>query len=129
MRRLKEIGTLVCVVAMVPWMLSGCATVFRGAHTDVNLTSDPSGAEVYVNGERMGTTPIELELESKKVYHVEFKMDGFEAKTYTITNHVGAGWVVLDVLFGVVPVVVDWITGSWYYLDEENLNIILLEQQ
>jgi len=66
-----------------------------------------------------------LKLESKKIYHIEFKKEGYESKTYTITNHIGVNWVILDVLLGLVPVIVDAATGSWYYLDQESINTVL----
>jgi hypothetical protein len=52
-------------------------------------------------------------------------MDGYKSKTYNVTNHVGAGWIVLDVLCGLVGVIIDAATGSWYELDQKNINVIL----
>ncbi len=46
----------------------------------------------------------------------------------TITNHVGAGWIILDVLAGRVPFVVDAATGAWYSLDQKNLDAVLDKQ-
>jgi hypothetical protein len=51
------------------------------------------------------------------------------ARNEDISNHVGAGWVVLDVICGVLPVVVDAVTGSWYSLDQTNINAVLERQQ
>jgi hypothetical protein len=42
---------------------------------------------------------------------------------------VGAGWVVLDVLAGLVGIIVDAATGAWYELDQDAVNAILEEQQ
>lgn len=119
----------VCLFAMMIWLVSGCASVFKGTSTNVDVSSDPSGAKVYVNGHLMGKTPVTLKLESKKVYHLEFQKEGYETKAYTITNHVGVGWVVLDVIFGLVPVVVDAATGAWYELDQDSVNALLETQQ
>jgi hypothetical protein len=47
---------------------------------------------------------------------------GCEAKTFTLTNHVEVGWVILDVIFGLIPVIVDAATGSWYVLDQDYVN-------
>ena len=106
-----------------------CATIFRGTHSSVDFSSDPAGAQVYVNGFYMGDTPIKLKLESKRTYNIEFKKEGYRTKTFTVTNHVGAGWVVLDVVLGLVPVIVDAATGSWYSLDQEHVNAMLEKQQ
>jgi len=72
---------------------------------------------------------LALKLESKKTYTIEFKKEGYETKSYNITNHVGAGWIILDVLAGLVGVIVDAATGAWYSLDQKNVNAILENQQ
>jgi len=120
----------------VSWMLIvavllavGCATIFKGASENVDFSSDPSGADVYVNGSLRGKTPINLKLESKKTYTIEFKKDGYEPRTYTLTNHVGAGWIILDILAGLIPVIIDASTGAWYELDQDAVNAVLEEQQ
>lgn len=41
----------------------------------------------------------------------------------------GAGWIVLDVLAGLVPIIVDAATGAWYGLDQDNVNAVLEKQQ
>ncbi len=111
------------------FLISSCATLFKGTTEEVNFNSDPQRAEVWVNGIKMGETPVALKLESKKTYAIEFKKEGFEPRTYTITNHVGAGWVILDVLAGLVGVIVDAATGAWYSLDQKNVNAVLKKQQ
>jgi len=129
MKRLLVFGIVACFFAVTVLLLNGCATIFKGTSNNVDFSSDPSGAKVYVNGNLMGTTPVKLKLESKKVYNIEFKKEGFETKTFTITNHVGVGWVILDILVGLIPVVVDAATGAWYSLDQDNVNAILETQQ
>lgn len=111
------------------FLSSSCATIFKGTSEEVNFNSEPQKAEVWVNGTKMGETPLALKLESKKTYTIEFKKEGFETKSHTITNHVGAGWIILDVLTGLVGVIVDAATGSWYSLDQKNVNTVLEKQQ
>lgn len=107
---------------------TSCATIFKGTSEEVNFNSDPQRAKIWVNGNRLGETPITLKLESKKNYTIEFRKDGFKPVTKTITNHVGAGWIILDVLCGLVPVIVDAATGAWYSLDQKNVNAVLEKQ-
>ncbi len=110
-------------------LTSSCATVFKGNSNKVNFNSNPQGAQILVNGNYMGDTPIRLKLESKQNYSIEFRKEGYKTKTFNITNHVGVGWIVLDVIFGLVPVIVDAATGSWYELDQKNVNALLEKQQ
>jgi len=128
-KRITKITGAASIVVLVVYLLGGCATIFKGSHNNVDFASDPAGAKVYVNGVPRGTTPINLKLESNKTYTIEFKKEGYETKTYTITNHVGVGWIVLDVIFGLIPVIVDAATGAWYELDQDAVNAILEKQQ
>jgi hypothetical protein len=121
----REMKALICLSIFCLTLIIGCAAVFKGTSNNVDFSSDPKGAKVYVNGALMGTTPVKLKLESKKVYNIEFKKEGYETQTFTLTNHVGVGWVILDVIFGLIPVIVDAATGSWYVLDQDYFNAVL----
>jgi len=130
MKHLKKCLVIVGLVVLAVVVYHGCAAIFKGTSDNVDFSSDPAGAKVYVNGVIRGTTPLKLKLESKGVYTIEFKKEGYGTSTYTITNKVGAGWVVLDVLFtGLIGVVVDAATGAWYELDSKYVNAILEKQQ
>ena len=89
-----------------------CATLFKGTHNTVDFNSDPIGAQVYINGNFSGTTPVNLKLESKKTYTIEFKKENYATRTYTITNSVGAVWIILDILAGLIPVITPTIETS-----------------
>jgi hypothetical protein len=124
MKKLTRIAAI-AVFAGVFWSLSGCATLFAHKNPEVNVASDPQGAKVYVNNELLGTTPVKLNLKNNKDYVIEFRKDGYQSKTYLLGKHVGVGWVILDVIFGLVPVVVDAVTGEWYELDNDHVNMAL----
>jgi hypothetical protein len=98
--------------------LSACAAIFKGSSEEIELSSDPQGAKIYLNNQYVGITPTYMKLESKKTYHFEFKKDGYKTRPVFLGNSVGAGWVILDILFGgIIGIVVDAATGSWYELD------------
>jgi hypothetical protein len=121
-------GKVFIVLGLVMW-LTGCATLFKGTSEEVHFNSNPQKAQVIVNGTPMGETPVALKLEAKKTYTIEFRAEGYKPRTYAITNHVGAGWIVLDVLAGLLGVVVDAATGAWYSLDQKNVDAVLEKQQ
>jgi hypothetical protein len=109
------------------WMLAGCATILKGSQEKVTLDSDPRGAKVYLNGNPIGHTPTELQVSSKDTVTFEFRQDGFETRTVTIGHSAGAGWIVLDVLlpFWLINIVVDAVTGDWFYLDQNHVMVTL----
>jgi len=105
--------------------LIGCGAILKGTKEGVHFTSDPEGATVMVNGTERGTTPLQLRLASKETYTVTFRKEGYKDKTVVIENHTQPGWIVLDAVFGLIPVVVDAATGGWYSLDEHNVNAVM----
>lgn len=121
-------GSVIILVLSVTFLFTSCATLFKGSTDTVDFSSDPTGAKVYVNGSLLGTTPVQLELKSKNSYTIEFKKDGYETKTVVLNNSVGGGWIVLDILGGLIPVVIDAATGNWYELDQEHVNAVLEKQ-
>ena len=146
----------ILALGLVILYFSSCATMMMGNLEQVSFNSDPEKAEIWVNGKKMGVTPLSLILVSKKNYTIYFKKDGYITKTFNITNHIGTGWVIVDVFFGsipviavivgaasglipvvvgavaasgLIPVVVDATTGAWYDFDQNNINMILEKQQ
>lgn len=121
--------TSIILIFFLFLLTSSCATLFKGNSSKLDLNSNPQGAQVYVNGGYMGDTPVRLKLVSKNTYSIEFRKEGYKTKTVNITNKVGVGWVILDVLGGLIPVIIDAATGAWYELDQKNVNAILDKQQ
>jgi len=124
----KTIASILSLTSLV-LILSGCATVFRGEHRRLSINSEPESAQVYINGTYSGQTPLRIELRPNQPYTIEFRKEGFKTEVRQIKNEIGVGWVVLDVVCGLVPVLVDALTGSWYDLDQRYVNAILERQQ
>jgi len=64
-------------------------------------------------------------LPSKDMYYIEFKKNGYEKKTFVLSSSVGGVWVILDVVCGLLPVVIDAATGSWYEFDTKYAGVYL----
>jgi len=112
---MKRTISLILVACL--FLTSGCATIFVGGKDDIDLSSDPSGAKVLVNGQNEGKTPITLVLKRGKEYTVEFVKEGYERKTLRLTYGIGAGWLILDILSGLIGVIIDAATGNWFGFD------------
>ncbi len=93
-------------------VLSSCAAVLGSKTAEVPAVSEPPGAEVYLDGNRVGTTPVTLRLPHKRSATLVFKRAGYRDATCFLQSSTQAGWVVLDVLFGLVPIVIDAATGD-----------------
>lgn len=116
---------MVGIVLVSAISLVGCATLFKQKSRTVAFNSDPQGAEIYINGNRMGKTPMPMNLSNLKAVTVTFKKEGYDDKTYIINTKVGGGWVVLDCLGGFIPVIIDAVTENWYNLDTDEVKVML----
>ncbi len=128
MRYFRKSAAFITLTAAVLFLFNGCATLFKGSTEAVQYGSDPAGAKVYVNGQYMGITPFQIKMKSNETYTIEFRKDGYQDRTVVLNNSVGAGWIILDVLGGMIPVVIDAATGNWYSLDQSNVNAVLEAQ-
>lgn len=67
---MPRIGKLLCL-ALLPLGL-GCA------QRTLDITSEPSGALVYLNGEEVGRTPVRYYFEWYNDYDVTLRMEGYD---------------------------------------------------
>ena len=101
--------------------LSGCGTLFNSKGGEVNFTSNPPGADVIVNGQTLGQTPVQLDLPQDETHQVTIKNANGQ-RDFFINREIGTTWLILDILGGLVPVVVDVITGKWYELSPNQVH-------
>lgn len=109
--------------------LTGCATLFKEKNRTVHFSSNPRGADIFINGNRMGKTPLPLNLSDKKSVTVTFRKKGYEDKTYIINTKVDGGWIILDIFGGFIPIIIDAITENWHSLDTDDSIVVLLDEK
>lgn len=100
-------------LAVAACALTGCAAVLGSKQKDFDLQSTPQGAEVFLNGNRLGTTPVKVKLSNQAEHTFVFRKEGYKDATCTLSRGTGAGWVIFDVVTGLVPIVIDAATNSW----------------
>lgn len=112
-------------------MLSSCATLFADDSRSVMVTSSPSGAEITVNGTARGVTPMKISVNDHERLSVTIRKEGFHPGGCYINTSVDAIWVILDValIWVVVPLVVDLVTGDWSGLESEFCSVNLLPME
>lgn len=83
-------------------LLSGCAAIFRGTTQLIPITSSPVGAEVIVNGELVGRTPLEVELGRGGEHAITLRWNGQERSftLYSQSDNEAAGLLVADAVPG-----------------------------
>jgi len=89
------------MLVMLAIALSGCAALFTPPLQHVPIDSAPPGAEVFVDGRFVGTTPITLELESHTDYELLLRI-GDNEHSVTLSSSIDAAYVALDIAPGLV---------------------------
>lgn len=123
---MKKLITTFLLITFI--YLNGCATIFSGSSEDVSLESDPPKAKVLLNGSSMGKTPLTLKLQKGKSYIIEFIKEGYENKTLNLSYSLGAGWLILDILSGLIGIIVDAATGNCNKFEYSNYKAVLEEK-
>lgn len=89
-------------------------------------SSTPGATVSTAPGANAVNAPSILSLERKNSYVLTFAAPGYSSSTVALQNSIGVGTVIADVLLtGLVGVVVDGLTGSWYGLNPESASATL----
>ncbi len=106
-----------CYVLMM-LMTSSCATVFNGSRQKVTITSNPAGAEVYLNGKNTGfTTPCTVKIKRKvkagpdtkanEQYYV-LKKEGYHDYELRDRRHISTGATIGNSVAGLFGGMMIW---------------------
>lgn len=97
-------------------LMTGCATLIHGSDQEVQITSDPSTAQVEVNGRPIGETPTSATLERNRSYTVKIYREGFETHTTTLRRGWSL-WTSANLFNFLLPgLLIDASTGAFYSL-------------
>lgn len=108
-------------------IITSCATIVSGSRQYVGFSSRPSNAQVYVDGQMLGNTPLLTNLERKQNHRVSIELAGY-LPFETILTRKFNGWYVGNIVFGgVIGLIVDPITGAIYNLTPKKINASLSE--
>ena len=121
-KRVAQCAT--AVVASV--VVAACASIMHGTHEDVGISSTPTAAQVTIDGQITGTTPVVAHLTRKENHIIRMELPGYQPYEGTITHSV-SGWVWGNIVFGgLVGLAVDAIDGGMYKLEPEQVSGLLL---
>ena len=92
---------------------TGCATVFKGKTTDIDVTSTTPGAAVTVDGRAVGVTPTRVTLPSQTDATIMVAANGRQDICH-LETHASTTWVVADLfLTSGLGLLIDWATHNW----------------
>lgn len=102
---------LFIISLLILLVTSGCATLLTGTKDTITFDSTPQGAIVYKDGLELCSTPCRVPIRrSLNRSEIEFKLDGYESRYFTLDKEMNFVSVVnLGNMFGWA---VDVATGS-----------------
>lgn len=108
--------TLALIVCVAVGFGGGCATLTRGGHQVVKFETNPTPADVVVNGKKY-VSPIEVKLKRNKLHDVTVTKAGYQGVTFKFRGKWdagGAGAATLDAVLpgGSVLFVIDTLVGA-----------------
>jgi hypothetical protein len=82
-----KMKVLIFSISLISAVVLLSAIVYGAFWTEVYLTSEPSGAEVYLDGKKVGVTPLTVKIEGTKRDHkIEIRKEGYHSKVVTVFN-------------------------------------------
>jgi hypothetical protein len=117
------------LVLLLTACVGGCATM-ASIQQQVSITSDPPGAEVNIAG-ISGTTPMTALVPGGYSTPGSFQISktGYQPQTVGVQKGFRTSALIQDIfpgiLLGPVPLLVDAVTGDWYYVANTSYHIRL----
>lgn len=116
-------------LVLITLSTQSCGTIIHGTTQEVGISSQPTNAQVSINGEDRGSTPMVADLKRKNTYMVRIQLEGYETYETTLTRST-SGWVWGNIVFGgLIGLVVDASAGGMYKLSPEQLSAELRSQK
>jgi hypothetical protein len=113
--------------------LNSCATIHGGKRNTLNIHSgQPDSAMVFLDGVYLGQTPYKLRISKYKLQHrsmIEIRKEGYETFYYEVLRSPHIGYVVADILTGVIPLIVDVADGNIYRPNTRKIEYVLVPEQ
>jgi hypothetical protein len=91
-------ATVLAIAAAATLTMSGCATIANGRQQNVLVTSEPSGADVLLNGESVGTTPATVRMRRRGPAELELRKAGFTTEAVSVPRRVSR-WVAVNLIY------------------------------
>ena len=107
--RRRQNASLIVVAVLVS---SGCGTMLNGPRQSVLITSEPAGANVFIDARVLGVTPVTVELPRRREHQVVyFEKEGFASQELALTRRTSA-YLWADFALGAGPRL-DSPPGQW----------------
>jgi uncharacterized protein YceK len=104
---------LLSLIAIAALTLAGCATIASGTKQSLSITSNINDAEVYLDGEKIGTTPYTGTVK-KNGEMLRIEKEGYRTETVTLSKTLDPVFWGNIILGGTVGSITDFASGAAY---------------
>jgi hypothetical protein len=118
MKSLSKIAIVILFFSIV----TSCASIISTSKQTININTNPSGANVSINGENVGISPLFYSFSRKNDYTVKIDLAGYQPYELRLTRSLNP-WVFGNIIFGgLIGIVIDAATGAIYKLSPDQIN-------
>ena len=116
---MKKTLLLICFCTLA--IIWGCASIMHGTTQDVTVSSSPSQAEIIIDNQTHGKTPLIAKLSTGDNHTIKINLPGYQPYETILTRSV-SGWVWGNIAVGgLIGLAVDAISGGLYNLTPEQV--------
>jgi len=133
-KNIKQVSMKLLLLLLLTVSMCSCATVLRSktVNKQIHISSNPENAEVFINDESIGNTPIDYTVVKRKKHSIEVKKEGFLNGYSKIDRKLNPLWTAISVVGGVfpgmgIPIAIDAKTGAFYDIKEGDIEINLFQ--
>jgi hypothetical protein len=112
---------VICSSTLLVLLSCGCASVVNGRKQAVDVTSNPVGALIYVDGRKVGRTPSTLQLARKNEYSFRIEHDGYRPSVVNLSKKISAWYWGNFLSFGLWGLFVDIGNGAAFRLSPDRI--------
>ena len=113
------------MIVFTAFVFTSCATILSGTSDEIYFSSDPKGADIMIDGLKVGKTPATVSIKSPGLGNKEvtLKLDGYEDRTFMLQKEFNV--MAICNLGGIPGWVIDILTGAVMKYSKKNYDLDL----
>ena len=115
----------IATIAFALSLCGGCASIVKGTTQAIPVASSPTGADVKLDGNRVGQTPMSVEAKRKTDHLLTIEKEGYQSESVAITRDIGGAVFGNIIAGGLIGWGVDAISGAQWNLSPKTISISL----
>jgi len=113
------------MIVFTAFVFTSCATILSGTSDEIYFSSDPKGADIMIDGLKVGKTPATVSIKRPGLGNKEvtLKLDGYEDRTFMLQKEFNV--MAICNLGGIPGWVIDILTGAVMKYSKKNYDLDL----